>query len=319
MFVTSDIFDLKQIAWKRGIADWKEQLVGGVGFHGTDYPGAEAVARFLITAAEICGLEGQLPRAGYWVRWGEPSEHVEPSMLGELARGALPEASGADGVYLLGPASASGGVVSGGPRVTEDRSGLVPDCPYRAFDGAFLFAVEGESLQRAQALLRLAAEVVQADYGYYFVRDALADPTSFLDAMTGRFDRSLLGRADHLEADMWNNFVRTGELWTGVWPQLRDLFAVNLLSEWHFRADLVAFGHLDEWIKSEPGRGQLTRLGDGRVLWTLTDEQLYAVRPILWDTALTRTCMPRVYRDLPYARERPDPDTGKFSAPTSAN
>ena len=68
-------------------------------------------------------------------------------------------------------------------------------------------------------------------------------------------------------------------------------------------------GCLDEWITAEPGRGRLREAAEGKVLWTLTDAEIYAVRPALWDVALMRSCMPRVYRDLPNARRRPDPET----------
>ena len=120
-----------------------------------------------------------------------------------------------------------------------------------------------------------------------------------------------LARADKTEADLWRKFVGEGELWTGVWPQLRDIYAVNLLSERHLWADFEPIGHLDAWIAAEPGRGRLTPVGGKRVLWSLTDAEIHAVRPELWNLALMRTCMPRVYRDLPYARERPDPETGQ--------
>ena len=169
-------------------------------------------------------------------------------------------------------------------------------------------------------LLRLAAEILQADYGYYFVRDAIAGAGFYARAMPAKtLGPGRLARADKMEAELWRKFVGEGELWTGVWPQLRDVFAVNLLSEQHLSADFEPIGRLDDWIAAEPGRGRLTAVGEGRVLWSLTDAEIHAVRPELWNLALMRSCMPRVYRDLPDARQRPDPETGRVlpSARTS--
>jgi hypothetical protein len=318
MFVMSDIFDLEQITQKRWIWNWRERLVGGIAFHGTDYPGAEAAARFVVAATEVCGLQGQLPVAGYKVRWDQLSEHVEPSAIWDLAKGALPGASEAECVYLEGSQGSVnthdrvkyGGGVDAVPRLDADNK-VVTDYPYRTFDGDFAFPLDGEGLERAEALLRLASEILGADYGYYFVRDAFADPEFYLRGQGGPVDRSRLARADAAEARQWNEFVRNGELWTGAWPQLRDIFAVNLLTERHLSADFEAIGYLDQWITTEPGRGSLTEVGHGRFLWSLTDAEIYAVRPALWDLGLMCSCMPRVYRDLPYARQRPDPETCK--------
>jgi len=328
MFVTSDIFDLATVTSGMGNPGWcwREQLVGGVGFHGTDYPGASAAARFLTEAAELCGLREQEPLAGYSLQWGEPYEPVEPDCIWALARGAFPPASTALGVFLeVAQGSVAtddrvcyGGELSAAARMsTEDGVQAVPDYPYQAFDGYFCFPLYGEDFDKGEALLRLGADVLGIDYGYYFVRDAYAKPHYYAQGPGMPVDRSVLGRADRLEVDTWTKFVREGELWTGVWPQLRDVFAANLLSERHLSAFIEPIGYLEDWITAEPGRGRLASVGNKRVLWTLTDAEIHAVRPKLWDLALTRSCMPRVYRDLPYARERPDPDTGKVSARTS--
>ncbi len=328
MFVTSDIFDLEQIASNWGIAGWRERLVGGIAIHGTDWPGAEAAARFLIEAAKVCGLQDQLSVAGYSIQWGEPSEHLDFAGLADLARGALPGASEATSVYLEGSQGSVnthdyvryGGWLDAAPRMlAAPGNAAVPDYPYRAFDGDFGFPLDGPGLGRAETLLRLAAEILQADYGYFFVRDVLAGADFYARAQPAKaLGRGRLARADAMESELWRKFVLEGELWTGVWPQLRDIFAVNLLSDRHLSADFEPIGHLDDWITAEPGRGRLTYLGNARFLWSLTDSEILAVRPPLWDLALMRSCMPRVYRDLPGARQRPDPETGRLpSAQTS--
>lgn len=325
MFVTSDAFDLGQIASDWGIADWRERLVGGIAIHGTDWPGGEAAARFLTEAADACGLQDQLPVAGYSIEWGEPSEHLDFAGLAGMAQGAIPGASDAASVYLVGSRGsldthdyvAYGGYLDAAPRYTSAGE-KAPDYPYLAFDGDFGFPLDGPSLGRAQTLLRLAAEILNADYGYYFVRDLLAGANFYARAMPAKtLGPGRLARAEDMEAELWRKFVGEGELWTGVWPQLRDIFAVNLLSARHCSDFIKPIGQLDKWITAEPGRGRLKEAAPGRVLWTLTDAEIHAVRPTLWNVALMRSCMPRVYRDLPYARERPDPETGKVSDRTS--
>ena len=327
MFVTSDIFDLEQIASNWGIAGWRERLVGGIAIHGTQWPGGEAAARFLIEAAKVCGLQDQLSVAGYAIQWGEPPEHLDFAGLADLARGALPGASQATSVYLEGSQGSVnthdyvryGGWLDAAPRM-QDAPGnaAIPNYPYRAFDGDFRFPLDGPGLGRAETLLRLAAEILQADYGYFFVRDVLAGANFYARAQPAKaLGRGRLARADELEFKLWRKFVGEGALWTGVWPQPRDIFAVNLLSERHFSGFIEPIGHLDDWITAEPGRGRLTDVGGGRVVWSLTDTEIHAVRPVLWDASVMCSCMPRVYRDLPYARQRPDPDTGKVSEQTA--
>jgi hypothetical protein len=324
MFVTSDIFDLEQIARNRGIAGWRERLVGGLAIHGTTWPGAEAAARFLIEAAKACGLEDQSPVAGYSIQWGEPSEHLDFAGLNELARGAISGAADAQSVYLEGSQGSVnthdfvryGGWLDAAPRMlAAPGNRVVANYPYRAFDGDFGFPLDGTGLERAETLLRLAAEILQADYAYFFVRDLLAGANFYARAQPATtFDRGRLALADELESKLWREFVLEGELWTGVWPQLRDVFAVNLLSERHMSSSIEPIGYLDEWISAEPGRGRLKAVGENRVLWSLTDTELHRVRPALWDAHLMRSCMPRVYRDLPNARQRPDPETGRLPA-----
>lgn len=326
MFVTSDIFDLKQIAWSWGIADWRERLVGGIAFHGTQWPGAQAAARFLVEAAKVCDLQDQLPVAGYSTEWGEPSEHLDFGGLVAFASAETAARLEAESVYLVGSQGnlathdnvQIGGGLDAAPRYSSSGA-KGPDYPYHAFDGDFAFPLGGQGLGRAEALLRLAAEILQADYGYYFVRDILAGAGFYARALPAKaLGSGRLARADKLEAELWRKFVGEGELWTGPWPQLRDVFAVNLLSTRHMTDYIEPIGYLHEWITAEPGRGRLREAADGKVLWTLTDAEIHAVRPVLWDSVSMRSCMPRVYRDLPGARERPDPETGQLpSARTS--
>jgi hypothetical protein len=111
-------------------------------------------------------------------------------------------------------------------------------------------------------------------------------------------DYSPLAREETEEIGGWADFADEG-LWTGKWPLLRDLFEVNLLSERHTSAPVEGLGYLTEWICGQPGRGRLQDLGKGRVLWILTDAEIFNVRPLLNQAGLLLSCRNRVYRDLP--------------------
>jgi len=98
--------------------------------------------------------------------------------------------------------------------------------------------------------------------------------------------------------------VGTHRMWSPGQPSFRDLFQVNLISERHTREPIGSLGYLTEWIAAKPGRGQLQDVGAGRLLWSLTDAEMYDIRPLLDEAGLLMSCRDRVYRDLPYASHR---------------
>jgi hypothetical protein len=112
-------------------------------------------------------------------------------------------------------------------------------------------------------------------------------------------DYKALSREDAGEIGGWARFAGDGKLWSGEWPLLRDLFQVNLLSERHTSTPVEGLGLLTEWIISQLGRGRLEDVGQGRVLWILTDAEMFYVRPLLNRAGLLLSCRDRVYRDLP--------------------
>jgi hypothetical protein len=145
-----------------------------------------------------------------------------------------------------------------------------------------------------------------AEYGYFFIRDDLCVPSSYANGMGAALDYSKLSNEDTEEVGRWAYFVSgrrewrdAGGLWSAQWPLLRDLFQINLLSQRHTQKRVPQLGLLVEWITAQPGRGQLENLDDGRVLWTLTDQEMIDVRPRLNEAGILLSCRDRVYRDLP--------------------
>ncbi len=322
MFVTSDIFDLERIAAFRDIPGWREHLLGGIAIHGMEYPGPEAFARFYVEAARICGLSDDMKFAGYTPRQGERLNPLKPKSLERLARGELRGAQNATAVMVSGDRRAIGmeddtlsfgGESSGSPRRIRTLSGPqpVPDYPYRAFDADFIFPADGRPLETGTLLLRLAVDLLRPDYGYLFVRDALCYPGNYNWGLGCPLDYGRLNRDDTDEVSQWRDFVGEGRLWTGEWLQLRDLFQINLFSRRRLAVPTEKLGYLGDWICAQPGRGRLEEIGQERVLWVLTDAEMYEIRPLLNRARLLRSARPRIYRDLPIEQERPDPGTDR--------
>jgi hypothetical protein len=322
MFVTSDIFDLERIAAGRHIPGWREHLLGGIAIHGMEYPGPEACAQFYVEAARICGLSEDMKFAGYTPCWFERLRPLKPKSLERLAGGKLRGARNAESVMVRGDRVAIGmdedtvffgGECSGSPRIVRTMSGpkLVPDYPYRAFDADFIFPADRWLLETGGWLLRLAVELLRPDYGYFFVRDALCYPGNYSWGTGCPLDYGRLNRDDTDEVSEWRDFVREGQLWTGEWLQLRDLFQINLFSTRRLEVATEKLGYLGDWICAQPGRGRLEEIGQERVLWVLTDAEMYDIRPLLNRARLLRSARPRIYRDLPIEQERPDPGTDR--------
>ncbi len=320
MFVTSDIFDLEHIAARRKIQGWREHLLGGIAVHGMDYPGPEALAQFYVEAAKACGLNEDMRFAGYALRRGERLRPLKPKSLERLAKGELRGAKNAEIVMVRGDRTAIGmehdtlsfgGESSGSPRAIRTMSGPkpVPDYPYRAFDADFIYPADGRPLLTAALLFRLAVEFLQPDYGYFFLRDAICYPGNYAWGLGCSLDYGRLNFDDNTEVNDWRDYVREGRLWTGEWLQLRDLFQINLFSKSRLSVPTERLGYLGDWITAQPGRGRIEEIGQGRVLWSLTDAEMYEIRPLL--NRLLRSARPRIYRDLPIEQERPDPGTDR--------
>jgi hypothetical protein len=307
MFVTSDTFDLKRIGRRRDF-EWRENLLCGVAVHGAQWLGYQAGAKFLLEAAKLCGLMDEMKWAGYDKPLEKRTRPIAPKSFERLARGELAGAKDASGVLLTGEREARGtergDIVFGGEAdaslTRRSLNGAVPrtDGPPWRFSADFLFPIDDRPVERAIELFQLSVDLLGAEYGYYFVRDEMGLPSAYAHGIGTGLDYSPLAREESVEIRDWAHFADE-ELWTGKWPLLRDLFEVNLLSQRHTSAPIEGLGYLTEWISAQPGRGRLQDMGKGRLLWILTDAEIFNVRPLLNEAGLLLSCRDRVYRDLP--------------------
>ncbi len=306
MFVTSDIFDLAAVArWREWY--WRENLLGGIDVHGTNWLGYQAGALFMREATERCGLMQEMRYAGYNLDNELRTRNIKPQSFDRLALGKLSGAKEATNVLLRGERQADGtytnsitfGGAAGSIRRRRGPSGPIPVAgpPWR-FSANFCFPLDEDPVELASDLFKLSVDILGAEYGYHFVRDELCGPWLYTSGIASPLDYSRLNDDDAQEIGGWADFVSEGRLWSGEEPMFRDLFQVNLLSERH-RSALVDGVGLLHWIAAQSGRGRLDDIGQGRWLWTLTDAQMVAARPLLNAAGLLLSCRPRVYRDLP--------------------
>ena len=309
MFVTSDVFDLRQDGQKRRF-DWRENLLCGIGLHGAAWRNIRDGATFLVEAARRRGLMDEMRWASYSRPGDSRSRPIKPGSFPKLQQGGLAGAREADSLLLRGERSAPGtrlgdvifgGVVHAGELSagTITRPHAIPQQPFRSFDADFLFHLTDRPIDDTCELLRLAVQVLGAEYGYGFLRDDLCFPAAYCQGVgwiSSEFTET--NRRESEEIGGWRQFVTEEQLWTGPWPLLRDLFQVNLISERHTSVRIEGLGYLLDWIAADPGRGRLEDVGEGRWLWVLPDKELFDTRPLLYEAGLLFSYQKRVYRDL---------------------
>jgi hypothetical protein len=300
MFVTSDILDIPN-AVRGHNPSWRENLICGVDIQGSVRGGPPAEADFLVRAAGLCGLLPEMKWAGYGRRGDPRTYRLQPASMLKLATGKLRGPANASTVLLHGERAAVGShrdaVMFGGDS-SSARSPHAPQQPEHPFNIDFCFPLNKTPLNSAAALLRLSVDVLDAEYGYYFVRDDYVFPTGYTSGIV--YGPEFIGdaRQNLREVATWRDYVYSKSIWTDAWPKLRDLYEVNLLSERHTGSKIDSIGFLLDWILAAPGRGSLEDLPRGRVLWTLSDAEMFNIRPLLFEAGLLLTCLDRVYRDL---------------------
>jgi hypothetical protein len=308
MFVTSDNFDLTRHRdrYTRKIR-WPENLIGGIAVHGTEWPGYQALAAFLYECALECGLLDQMRYASYHLDGETWSREIKPSSYIRLMAGKLVKAREAVGVIFRGDQDVPGArddcIFFGG----DGRRELNPSRGgprLQQYHANFVFILKGDQSALACRLLKMAMHMIGAGYGYYFVRDELCKPMDYADGGSPSLDCNWFEYEESQEGVAWKAFKKSERLWSKGPPTLRDLYQINLISDRHTREPIGELGYLTEWIAAKPGRGQLEDIGQGRLLWSLTDAEMYDIRPLLNEAGLLLSCRDRVYRDLPYGRNR---------------
>jgi hypothetical protein len=309
MFVTSDIFDLATVGRRRGF-QWSENLLCGVAVHSRAWPDYPAVAVFLFEAARLCGIAGELKWAGQGVPTGRSTQYMPPSTFEALASQDAQAPDAPTWLLLKGEREAPGSqtrrITFGGEAFSQiyaipaaDGPLTVVGYPNRPGFAYFIFPYQETPDAKARELLALAAGALAADYGYYFVRDDLCCASGYAMGLSMPLDWSLPNSDEADEIAGWFKYFTSRKFRTEPGPPLlRDLFEVNLLSERHWSASIGGFAHLTSWIAAQPGRGRLQDIGGGRVIWSLTDDEMLSVRPMLDRAGLLKSCGPRVYRGL---------------------
>lgn len=302
MFVTSDIYDLRRIAWNLD-TEWREHLICGLVLHGPDWPGEAAMAGFIVAAARRCGLFEAMGQAGYCRRGKARGGVITPRSFEKIVRGELRGARGAQSLFLEGRREAEGaryGRIAFGGEASMDGgldlhgSGAGP-WPQRA---KFLFPLDGDPFGVTADLFRLAVATLGVEYGYTFICDHLCGPSQYPRDSSVPPYFAPLGEVCRSPYDDWWRYS-WDHLWREPHPLMRDLYQQNLLHTRHLSAPMEGLGSLGDWIAAEPGRGRLECVGSGRRLWSLSDAELVEVRPILNKAGRLYLCAERVYRDLP--------------------
>jgi hypothetical protein len=159
-----------------------------------------------------------------------------------------------------------------------------------------LFPFGEKCFTRAADIFKAAVDILGIEYGYFYVRDSFCLPEGFSTGVSPAF--IMLNDADE-DLLRWAWFSES--YWSHPSPPLRDVFQINLVSSRHHGPDNKACS-LSEWIAAERGRGALTPMGNDRFLWTLTDAEMFNIRPILAASGRLFASPPRAYRDLDLSR-----------------
>jgi hypothetical protein len=308
MYVTSDIFDLERIGSFRGYS-WRENLLCGVAVHGSRWPGPGAAANYILESARRCNLLDKMQYAGYNLLGDPRTRSIKPKSFERLSVDGLAGGREAVSVLLKGTASAQGSergtILFGGEASGSLRADYFPRASTpaetqrrRPFSASFIFPFGERAEVDATHIFLLSVKILGAEYGYYFIRDEQCFPSAYPAGIAPALDFSNLANEEAEEIHGWAEFAREGELWSGRGPLLRDVFAINLLSQLHIATPIKGLGTISDWIEASTSRGRLEDVGHGRLLWTLTDAELASVRPALNQAGVLFACRDRVYRSM---------------------
>ncbi len=295
MFVTSDIYDMPAMArWAR--KDWREWLVAGIGFAGPHWAGFHLGCRFLTEAAALTGLTDNMIYAGYNVPNEWRTKPLSPSTIFKAARDSNNryQQKASSALFqgkLMAPFGKSYAFVGGSISSFGDLGQL---------SGSFIYNLNKDTrIDLAKGLLKLASNLIMAEYGYFYIRDCWLMPETYSAGMNASIvgnytvDRKPLPR-DQNEISAWPRRLRGG-YWNEPNPRMRDVYEVNLISERHLGRQFGT-STLGEWMRSSAAHGELEDIGNGRHIWSLNTRQMQHVRPqlILADAIYARH--ERVYR-----------------------
>lgn len=299
MLVTSDCHHLEEIAPYLPY-EWAEVLVAGVGLYGPRWPSATSASGFLRESARATSVEKALTIGGYTIAGEKRTRNVKASSLEKVVSGAEQKGRSVSAVLLtgveprLGAASSGGTSLFVGGEVDASGAGKGP------FRGSFAYPEDSASRRLGETILRLAATMLGAGYGFYFVRDDALLPRGYALGWIGGLAAVRIERRQELdELARWGELMR-GEYWNMAHPPLRDVYEVNLLSERHLEHKVGARSLL-EWIQDDAERGSVVGIEgiDGcRFIWSLSTDQIVRVRPELMLARLLFSRHERLYRKM---------------------
>ena len=307
MFVVSDIYDLEATGRCFGFT-FHEQLACGVAVHAQEWPGSRLAAQFLVDAGKISGVWGAMQYGTYEVWREKRARPIKPKFVERIAKGESPNARDAFAVTVGGEtvkftkdgrAAEIGGHCAGirllrAPAGSEEATGGFAPGSLKA---DFVFPLDANSIEVAKAILACAANTIGAAYGYMFVRDVYCFPEWYAHGLPNEPFFSPDAAPIRVEIGEWFWFCDEC-LWSRHQPVMRDLYAVNLLSDDHLASAMADGETLRDWIAQGSDRGRLERIGGDRWIWSLTDLEIYKARAALSDAGCLFSNLPRVYRDL---------------------
>lgn len=296
MMVSSDGYDLRYISQRWGLFAWSENLVGGVVFYGLGWAGAASALDFFKGAADIGGLLN-VNICAYGVIGEKRNRNAGLSHLEKkFARRDDDLAKVRSLVFREsrpGAGTKTGDVTLGG------EVGVYPNACESAdhVQGHFLFPWRPGGDLIAQKLLQLAEKKLHAGYGYCFLRDEYAFPGGFATGYSPAFSAYDNRCEERRDITAWSNLIK-GWVRGESALILRDVFNVNLIGGELMNPRLGENLTLIEWIRSDPRTGRLTQIRPTRYLWTLSDEEIAFVRPLLQDMGVCVAKEPHYYRNV---------------------
>lgn len=152
-------------------------------------------------------------------------------------------------------------------------------------DHAQTFALSSRTdiYPRGQETLELLIPVIerlQPEYGIGFTRNFYYGPICYV---WGLLCNHWISEEDLENCSGWTTYGMKRFIWRQ--GQIRDLYPWNFLNHSQLNAK-VANKTLRQWIESKSGRGILQPVGENLTLWDVPEEQIRAIRPVLWDAGV---------------------------------
>lgn len=139
-----------------------------------------------------------------------------------------------------------------------------------------LIAIDEETLHIVDVIVKQ----FRPEYGIGFFRNFSKGPTSYVHGI-GR--NEFVSLEDEENCVGWFGYGHDRKVWRH--GQIRDVYPWNFLNESQLSSK-VGNMTLQQWIEAKPHRGSLQPVAGGLVLWDVPEEDIPAIRPILWKAGI---------------------------------